>query len=87
MTRSRRGALGAPRRGSCRISPVPMLNCMTMSIAAELQQLRQELRVLVGSYQYAFAMGHGCTIGDHPEFAAVRRRAADLRARIAELSD
>jgi hypothetical protein len=32
-------------------------------------------------------MGHGCTIGDHPDFMAVRQRAADRRARIAELTE
>jgi hypothetical protein len=65
---------------------MPILHRMGTDLAAELEQLRAELRVLLGSYEYAFAMGHGCTIGDHPRFAAVRRRAADLRARIAELS-
>jgi hypothetical protein len=50
-------------------------------------ELRTELRALVASYEYAFAMGHGCSIGDHPRFRATRRRAADLRARIAELTD
>jgi hypothetical protein len=37
------------------------------------------------SWDFAFAMGHGCSIGAHPELRAVRQRAADLRARIAEL--
>ena len=39
----------------------------------------------MGSWAYAFAMGHGCSIGDHPDFRETRRRAADLAARIAEL--
>jgi hypothetical protein len=52
----------------------------------DLDRLRRELRALLASWDYAFAMGHGCSIGEHPEFRAVRERAADLRARIAELS-
>ena len=53
---------------------------------SDLDALRAEFKALVESWEYAFAMGHGCTIGDHPESRAVRRRAADLRARIAEHS-
>jgi hypothetical protein len=53
----------------------------------DLQRLRDELKDLVHSWEYAFAMGHGCSVGDHPEFQATRQRAADLRARIAELTD
>jgi hypothetical protein len=49
--------------------------------------LRDELEELVHSWEYAYAMGHGCSIGDHPDFRAVRQRAADLRARIAELTE
>lgn len=49
--------------------------------------LRAELRALMGSFEYAYAMGHGCSLGDHPESAAVRRRVDDLRAMIAELSE
>jgi hypothetical protein len=52
----------------------------------DLERLRDELRALMASWDYAFAMGHGCTIGDHAESRAVRQRAADLRARIAELT-
>ena len=52
---------------------------------AELvQALRAELKVLLASWEYAYAMGHGCSVGDHPRHRAVRQRAADLRARIAE---
>ena len=50
----------------------------------DLDALRAELKTLLASWEYAFAMGHGCSIGDHPESRAVRERAADLRARIAE---
>jgi hypothetical protein len=52
----------------------------------DLDRLRDELRTLLASWEYAFAMGHGCTIGDHAEWRAVRQRAADLRARIAEMT-
>jgi hypothetical protein len=51
----------------------------------QLTALKEEQRALIGSWAYAFAMGHGCSIGDHPQFAQTRRRAADLAARIAEL--
>jgi hypothetical protein len=53
----------------------------------DVQRLRTELQELVHSWEFAFAMGHGCTIGDHPDFQATRQRAADLRARIAELTE
>ena len=50
----------------------------------DLDALRAELKLLLASWEYAFAMGHGCSLGDHPQFRAVRQRAADLRARISE---
>jgi len=53
----------------------------------QLQELRRELQALVASFEYAYAMGHSTTLGDHPRFHAVRERAADLRARIAELTE
>jgi hypothetical protein len=53
----------------------------------DLRRLQEELTALLGSWEYAFAMGHGCSIGDHPRFHAVRERAADLRALIAELTE
>jgi hypothetical protein len=53
----------------------------------DLQRLHEELTALLGSWEYAFAMGHGCTIGDHARHRAVRERVADLRARIAELTE
>jgi hypothetical protein len=49
-----------------------------------VDSLRGELKTLLASWEYAFAMGHGCSVGDHPRHRAVRQRAADLRARIAE---
>jgi hypothetical protein len=51
----------------------------------QLRRLEVELRELVGSLEFGFAMGHSQTLGDHPEHRALRERAADLRARIAEL--
>jgi hypothetical protein len=53
----------------------------------DLDQLREELRALLASWEYAFAMGHGCSIGAHPDHRAIRERAGQLRARIAELTD
>ena len=58
-----------------------------MSVLPGVGALRDELNELVHSWEYAYAMGHGCSIGDHPDFRAVRRRAAVLRARIAELTE
>jgi hypothetical protein len=53
----------------------------------ELQRLQHELHALRASQAYAFAMGHGCTIGDHPTFHAIRQREGDLRAQIAEFTE
>ena len=55
------------------------------AMTKELHRLENELGALLSSWAYAFAMGHGCSVGDHPEHRATRRHAADLRARIAEL--
>jgi hypothetical protein len=55
-------------------------------VTPDVEALRAELKALLASWEYAFAMGHGCTIGDHPRHRDVRRRVADLRARIAEHS-
>jgi hypothetical protein len=49
-----------------------------------LEALRDELKELLASWEYAYAMGHGCSVGDHPRHRDVRRRVADLRAQIAE---
>jgi hypothetical protein len=57
-----------------------------MSAIPDLEALRAELKALLASWEYAFAMGHGCSIGDHPQHRAVRQRAADLHALIAEHS-
>ena len=58
-----------------------------MTAAAELARLREELAALRASWEYAFAMGHGCSVGEHPRYRAVRRRADALTARIGELSE
>jgi hypothetical protein len=55
-------------------------------VLPDVEALRAELATLLASWEYAFAMGHGCTIGDHPRHRAVRQQVADLRARIAEHS-
>lgn len=49
-----------------------------------LEQARRRLRELMASWDYAFAMGHGCSIGPDPRFDTVRREVADLEAIIAE---
>jgi hypothetical protein len=49
-----------------------------------LEALQAELETLLASWEYAYAMGHGCSLGDHPAHRDVRRRVADLRAQIAE---
>jgi hypothetical protein len=56
-------------------------------VITDLPRLQEELKTLLASWEYAFAMGHGCSIGDHPQHRAVRERAADLRARIAEFTE
>jgi hypothetical protein len=42
------------------------------------------LAELQASWDYAFAMGHGCSIGGDPRFEQVRREVDELRAIIAE---
>jgi hypothetical protein len=59
---------------------------MAPELADQLEALRAELKALLASWEYAYAMGHGCSVGDHPSHRAVRERAAHLRARIAELT-
>ena len=55
--------------------------------AVTLEQARRRLRELMASWEYAFAMGHGCSIGPDPRFDAIRREVADLKAIIAEHTD
>jgi len=49
-----------------------------------LEEARTRLRELQASWAFAFAMGHGCSIGPDPRFDVVRREVAELRAIIAE---
>ena len=49
-----------------------------------IEDLRRQLRDLRSTMLWAFAHGHGCTLGDHPEFAAVRREDQRLVALIRE---
>jgi hypothetical protein len=53
-------------------------------MSPDLDALRAELKAPLASWEYAFAMGRGGSVGDHPQHRAVRQRAAHLRARIAE---
>ena len=39
------------------------------------------------TFEYAYAMGHGCSLGWHPAFEVVRREVAELRARLAAEPD
>jgi hypothetical protein len=52
----------------------------------DLESLKAELKALLASWEYAFAMGHGCSLGDHPQHRAIRQQVADLEALIAEHS-
>jgi hypothetical protein len=54
-------------------------------LLVDLAPLKAELRRLVHSYEYAWAMGSACEGGKgHPRIAAVRERVEDLRALIEE---
>lgn len=44
----------------------------------------KELRTLMASWDYAYAYGHGCSLGDHPRWQVVRTRVEDLLAIIRE---
>ena len=48
--------------------------------------MRAELKALLASWEYAFAMGHRCSVGDRPRHRALRERVEYLRVRIAEHS-
>jgi len=76
-----------------RAPAAPVIVCaMQERLRAELEQATAELRAHLASWDYAFAMGSsrdGST--DHPRHRAtrarteeLRRRCADLRARLAE---
>jgi len=53
-------------------------------VITELDALRAELRALLSSWEYAFAMGHGCSLCDQSGLSGHATRAAELRARIDE---
>lgn len=51
----------------------------------DAEQARKELHELHHSMEWAYAMGHGCSIGGaHPTFVAIREREKDLRAIVNE---
>lgn len=53
-----------------------------------LQEARGRLRYLQSTWVYAFAMGHGCSVGPRSEEErAVLREVQDLRAIIGEHDD
>ena len=45
-----------------------------------LAHCRAEYNELIASVPFAYAMGHGCTIGSHEQFTRSRTRANDLKA-------
>lgn len=51
------------------------------------QQAQRELVELRSSQPWAWAMGHGCTMPDHPTLRAIRAHEADLLAVILEHQD
>ena len=50
-------------------------------------ELRQELRTLLGSWEYAFAMGARRSYGSDPRLDGVLARVAELRRALAEGGD
>jgi hypothetical protein len=52
-----------------------------------IEDLESELKTLLGSWEFAFAMGDSHGYGDHAQHRAVRERVDDLKARIAELKE
>jgi hypothetical protein len=49
-----------------------------------IETIHNPRRYTYAQIDRACAMGHGCSVGDHPQHRAVREKAAHLRARIAE---
>lgn len=47
-----------------------------------LAEAKREYKKLLGSWEYAYAMGHGCSMGMQPGAAALRARADRLRRTI-----
>jgi len=52
---------------------------------SELEDLRAEYRRVIGSMEFAYAMGATRTLGRDPRLQEVVDRADELRRRIAEL--
>ena len=52
---------------------------------SELDELRAEYRRILGSMEFASAMGHSQTLGRDPRLQPVLDRADELKRRIAEL--
>lgn len=50
----------------------------------DLTALRAERERLMSSWAYAFGMGHGCSIGTHPQTHAVVQRVEHITAMIQE---
>ena len=49
---------------------------------AEYLILKEEYRTLITSFEYAYAMGHGCSYTPDPRLKQYRDRADDLLAKI-----
>lgn len=47
-----------------------------------LIEAKRQYRALIGSWEYAFAMGHGCSMGMQPGAQAIRARVDRLRRSI-----
>ena len=47
------------------------------------EEARARLRQLLGSFEYAYAMGHGCSLGWHPSSDPIHHEVAALRAQLA----
>lgn len=47
-----------------------------------LAAAKREYKQLIGSWEYAFAMGHGCSMGAQPGAQAIRDRADRLHRTI-----
>jgi hypothetical protein len=59
---------------------------VTDALKAELEAATAELKAHMASWEYAFAMAGGANGGrDHPRHEATRRRTAALERRCAEL--
>ena len=87
----RRGGVHRPETFSLSLYPHPNMTLTPFSsnstLSDDLVRLKADLRELTHSFEYAYAMGHGCSLGWHPSFEVVRREVAELRARLAADDD